>query len=444
MTMTNFAPLTATIRSISSTKRSGFASGTNGNTINVKGLSDVACVGDFVRIVQGATHSVLGEVLTLTSEHICVLPEKGTGGISLNDRVDYVGSSDIAPDESWLGRIIDPFGRALDGRPLMRGLDARPVLADPPAAAKRGRLGERLETGMAAFNTYLPIVRGQRMGLFAGSGVGKSTLLANLSSGIEADFVVIALIGERGRELREFVEDTLGPEGLKRAVVIAATSDQSPMVRRRAAWTAMTVAEYLRDQGGHVLFLADSVTRFAEAHREIAAASGEASTARGFPPSTSQIIMSLCERAGPGPDGCGDITGVFSVLVSGSDMEEPLADIVRGVLDGHVVLDRQIAERGRFPAVDILRSVSRSLPNAASDDENQILASTRELMATYAEAELMIQAGLYSSGTDPKIDSAVDARPKLEALLAMGDGITTSESFKRLADILKGPRRIVA
>lgn len=444
MTMTNFAPLTATVRSISSLTRSGFASGTSGNIINVKGLSDIARVGDFVRIHHGTSGSDLGEVLTLASDHICILPEKGTAGISLNDRVDYVGASDISPDKSWLGRIIDPFGRPLDGRPLMAGADSRPVLGDPPAAAERRRLGGRLETGIAAFNTYLPIVQGQRVGLFSGSGVGKSTLLASLSKGIEADFVVIALIGERGRELREFVEDTLGAEGLKRSIVIAATSDQSPMVRRRAAWTAMAVAEYLRDQGGHVLFLADSVTRFAEAHREIAASSGEAASARGFPPSTSQMIMSLCERAGPGPEGSGDITGVFSVLVSGSDMEEPLADIVRGVLDGHVVLDRQIAERGRFPAIDILRSVSRSLPGAANADENQILSATRELMATYAEAELMIQAGLYSPGSDAKIDGAIEARPKLEALLAMCDGITIEQSFKRLSTILKGPRRIVA
>ena len=437
MTMTSFAPLTATVKSLTSITKSGFASGTGGNMINVKGLSDVARVGDFVRISPGKDETVLGEVLSLTPEHICVLPEKGTSGLSLNDRVDYLGTADIAPDKSWLGRIIDPFGRPLDDAPLMKGAQLRSVLANPPAAAQRGRLGPRLETGIAAFNTFLPIVRGQRVGLFAGSGVGKSTLLANLSKGIDADFVVIALIGERGRELREFVEDTLGPEGLKKACIIAATSDQSPMVRRRAAWTAMAVAEYFRDHGGHVLFLADSVTRFAEAHREIAVAAGEAASARNFPPSTSQMIMSLCERAGPGIEGTGDISAVLSVLVSGSDMDEPIADIVRGVLDGHVVLDRQIAERGRFPAIDVLRSVSRSLPNAASDIENTALMKARDLMSRYAEAELMIQAGLYSDGNDPLIDAAIEARPKLEAVLAAGNGITTEDSFKRLTKAIK-------
>lgn len=437
MTMTSFAPLTATVKSLSAITRTGFASGTDGNIINVKGLSDLARVGDFVRIMPGKGDAILGEVLSLTPDHICILPEKGTSGLSLNDRVDYIGTSDIAPDKSWLGRIIDPFGRPLDEKPLMKGAEIRPVLASPPPAAQRGRLGPRLETGIAACNTFLPIVQGQRMGLFAGSGVGKSTLLANLSKGIEADFVVIALIGERGRELREFVEDTLGPEGLKKACIIAATSDQSPMVRRRAAWTAMAVAEYFRDQGGHVLFLADSVTRFAEAHREIAVASGEASTARNFPPSTSQMIMSLCERAGPGPDGAGDISAVFSVLVSGSDMEEPIADIVRGVLDGHIVLDRQIAERGRFPAIDVLRSVSRSLPNAASDAENATLSKARDLMSRYADAELMVQAGLYVEGSDPLIDAAIEARPKLEAFLASPGLIDVETSFKRLEKATK-------
>jgi flagellum-specific ATP synthase len=428
------------VKALSPITNSGFASGTGGNIINVKGLSGVARVGDFVRITSGVDVSVLGEVLTLTPDHICVLPENGTSGLSLSDRVDYVGASDIAPDKSWLGRIIDPFGRPLDNRPLMKGAELRSVLASPPPAAQRSRLGDRLETGIAACNTFLPLVRGQRMGLFAGSGVGKSTLLANLSKGIEADFVVIALIGERGRELREFVEDTLGPEGLKKACIIAATSDQSPMVRRRAAWTAMAVAEYFRDQGGHVLFLADSVTRFAEAHREIAVASGEAANARNFPPSTSQMIMSLCERAGPGPDGAGDISAIFSVLVSGSDMDEPIADIVRGVLDGHIVLDRQIAERGRYPAIDILRSVSRSLPNAASDSENALLSRARELMSRYSEAELMIQAGLYTEGSDPSIDAAIEARPKLEALLSATSDSDVEASFRRLVKAVR-PRR---
>jgi flagellum-specific ATP synthase len=285
---------------------------------------------------------------------------------------------------------------------------------------------------LAVFNTLLPIVRGQRVGLFAGSGVGKSTLLAKLATGLRADMVVIAMIGERSREVREFVERVLGPEGMKRAVIVAATSDQSPLVRRRCAWTAMAVAEHFRDKGLHVLFLADSITRFAEAHREVALAMGETGSLQGYPPSTGHLITSLCERAGPGAGESGDMTAVFSVLVAGSDMEEPIADILRGVLDGHVVLDRKIAERGRFPSIDLLRSVSRALPVAASPSENELLAKARKLMGTFDRSEMMIQAGLYSQGSDANIDAAIDCWPKLDAFLAEAELHSIDASFERL------------
>jgi flagellum-specific ATP synthase len=223
---------------------------------------------------------------------------------------------------------------------------------------------------------------------------------------------------------------------MKRSVIIAATSDQSPLIRRRCAWAAMSVAEHFRDQGQHVLFLADSVTRFAEAHREVALAAGEEASLRGYPPSVAHMIMSLAERAGPGPQGSGDITGIFSVLVPGSDMEEPVADILRGALDGHVVLDRKIAERGRYPAVDLLRSVSRSLPGAATDPENVLIAEARKLLGAYDRAELMIQAGLYVSGSDPLIDRAIMVWPALDGFLSEDapDGI--EGSFRRLSACL--------
>ena len=290
------------------------------------------------------------------------------------------------------------------------------------------------------FDTLLPIVRGQRIGLFAGSGVGKSTLLSALARGVTADVVVIAIVGERGRELREFVETTLGPEGMARAVIVAATSDQSPLMRRRCAWAAMAVAEHFRDEGRHVLFLADSITRFAEAHREIALASGEAPSYRGFPPSTSQIIMALAERSGPGPEGAGDISAIFSVLVAGSDMEEPVADILRGVLDGHVVLDRAIAERGRFPAVDVLRSVSRSLPHAATAAENALIGRARAALGLYAESELMIKAGLYAPGSDPRLDEAVRMQPALDGFVAL-QSPDSGHSFRLLEDVLANRAR---
>lgn len=307
----------------------------------------------------------------------------------------------------------------------------------PPQAALRRRLGKRLATGTAVFDTCLPLVRGQRIGLFAGSGVGKTSLLGRFAQSVDADVVVIGLVGERGRELREFTEAVLGHQGMARSVIVAATSDQPPLLRRRAAWTATAVAEYFRDSGLHVLLLIDSVTRFAEAHRELALMSGEAASMRGFPPSVSGQIMALAERAGPGAGTAGDITAVFTVLVAGSDMDEPVADILRGSLDGHVVMDRKIAERGRFPAVDLLRSVSRSLPQAASAAENALIADARRLLGVYDSAELMIQAGLYAKGSDPEIDRAIRIWPRLDAFLAEPAPMGIESSFSRLAEVLK-------
>lgn len=402
-------------------------------TVRVTGLEARARQGDRVEIDGGLG----GEVLQLTRDGMTVLTDGAPDGLAIGAEVVLLGQAGIAPDDSWIGRIIDPFGRPLDGRPLFRGAQMRDLRAAAPAAASRRRLGDRLSTGVAIFDTLLPLVRGQRIGLFAGSGVGKSSLLAKFARGVDADVVVIALVGERGRELREFTERVLGPAGMARSVVVTATSDQSALARRRCAWTAMAVAEHFRDQGLHVLFLADSVTRFAEAHREVALAAGESAALRGFPPSLSQAIMSLAERAGPGPEGVGDITAVFSVLVAGSDMEEPVADILRGVLDGHVVMDRKIAERGRFPAIDLLRSVSRSLPEAATGDENTLITEARRLLGAWDRAEMMIQAGLYAKGSDPVVDAAIRVWPALDAFLAEdapADGI--DGSFRRLAAAL--------
>ncbi|SDX24570.1 FliI/YscN family ATPase [Celeribacter indicus] len=400
--------------------------------LTVSGLSGIVALGDLVEIGHG-TQVRLGEVLQLDRTGVTILPDGGPDGLSIGDPVCHLGSNHIAPDETWIGRVIDPFGRPLDGRPILTGTRPRALRGTPLNPTARRPLGPRLESGLAVFNTLLPIVRGQRVGLFAGSGVGKSTLLARLASGIDADIVVIALVGERGREVRDFVDRVLGPAGMTRTVIVAATSDQSPMVRRRCAWAAMSVAEHFRDRGRQVLFLADSVTRFAEAHREVALAMGEAGSLRGFPPSTSHLITTLCERAGPGLGEQGDITAVFSVLVAGSDMEEPVADILRGVLDGHVVLDRQIAERGRFPAIDLLRSVSRALPQAASEAENEMIVRARRLLGVFDRAEMMVQAGLYSRGTDPLIDEAVETWPKLDAFLGHTEPEDSASSFARLA-----------
>ena len=430
-----FDPLVQEIGDLRLVSRIGRVQKLGPGTLAVAGLDDVALLGDRVAIhtVQGVTG---GEVVGLARSGATVLPDGPMEGAALGDAVELIGAASIAPDASWIGRIVDPYGRPLDGRPLFRGAAPRALRAGPPPAARRRRLGGRLATGTAVFDTLLPLVRGQRIGLFAGSGVGKSSLLGNFARGVEADLVVIALIGERGRELREFAERVLGPQGMARSIIVTATSDQPALTRRRCAWAAMAVAEHFRDLGLQVLLLADSVTRFAEAHREVAVASGEAASLRGFPPSTAHMIMALAERAGPGPEGAGDITAVFSVLVAGSDMEEPVADILRGVLDGHVVMDRAIAERGRFPAIDLLRSVSRSLPEAATPEENRLIGECRRYLAAYDRAEMMIQAGLYARGSDPVVDQAIRLWPALDGFLAEDSPDGVAASFRRLAACL--------
>jgi flagellum-specific ATP synthase len=410
---------------------------TRGATLLVQGLASRARLGDRVLVYPAEGPALAGEVLVLSHHGAEVLPDGPGEGTAVGDRVELLGRSGLAPDEAWIGRVIDPYGTPLDGRPLPRGQVLRSLRSPPPSPARRKRLGGRLATGLDAFNTLLPLVRGQRLGLFAGSGVGKTMLLGQFARGVEADVVVLALVGERGRELRDFVDDVLGPAGLRRSVVVAATSDRSPLARRRAALAAMTVAEHFRDGGAQVLLLCDSVTRFAEAHREIALAAGEAPSLRGFPPSTAHQIMQLAERAGPGAEGQGDITAIFTVLVAGSDMDEPVADILRGVLDGHVVLDRAIAERGRFPAVDLLRSVSRSLPAAATPGENAMIAEARRLMGAWERVETMVQAGLYAQGSDPLTDRAIRLWPRLDAFLS-GQGASVAESFARLRKVLDG------
>ena len=429
--------LVAHIADLSSVRPVGRVSQANGSALHVTGLTAHASIGDGLQVYRKRGAPLRGEVVQIMDDKLVMLAEAPPEGISINDRVALLSPGVIAPSSGWLGRIIDPAGRPLDGKPLLRGAIARRLLCPPPNAADRRPFGARLSTGLAVTNTVLPLVKGQRMGLFAGSGVGKSTLLGQFARHMTADIVVIAMIGERGSELRHFVDEVLGEEGLSRAVVVAATSDQSPLLRRRCALTAMAVAEHYRDEGKSVLFLADSITRFAEAHREVAVAAGEAPVLRGYPPSTTHLITSLCERAGPGAGSQGDITALFSVLVAGSDMDEPVADILRGVLDGHIVLDRSIAERGRFPAVDVLRSVSRSLPAAASKRENALIALTRKMLSLYDANAMMIRAGLYTHGSDPDIDKAIQLYPEIEAFLARIEPDDAQRSFSQLELIFR-------
>ncbi|MBB97795.1 MAG: flagellum-specific ATP synthase FliI [Rhodobacteraceae bacterium] len=429
--------LTARIGTLRGAFPMGHVTAVNGGLVDIVGLDDVAGIGDRVRIARRGGSALTAEVVGLGRDRVRALPDGPSTHISVGDSVRLTAAPVFAPDDSWIGRVVDPMGRPVDGMPLSQGVEPRDVEASPPPAAERRGLGARLNTGLAVFNTMLPIVRGQRIGLFAGSGVGKSQLMASFARQLEADVVVIALIGERGREVGHFVRDVLGAQGMARSVVVAASSDQSPVMRRRCAGAAMAVAEHFRDAGRQVLLLADSVTRFAEAHREIAVAAGEPPALRGYPPSTAAMIGGLCERAGTGAGGQGDITAVFSVLVPGSDMEEPVADMLRGVLDGHVVLSRSIAERGRYPAIDILQSVSRSLPDAASEDENAKIGEARRLLGAYQQAEVMIQSGLYSSGSDRFLDQAVRAWPELDAFIARAEAGDVASSFDRLNLILR-------
>ena len=428
--------LQATIPMLQASRWIGRISEIRGGVVVAKGLSHVAALGDQVQIIPKGGSRMRAEVLSLEHGCLTIFPDGELEGVRVDDKVELIGPSQISPDESWLGRIVDPYGNPLDGAPIMTGPRPRPLRGPAINPAQRRACGQRFETGLKVFNTLLPIVRGQRIGLFSGSGVGKSTLLGKLALGLQADIVVIAMIGERGRELREFVERILGRAGMARSVIVTATSDQSALARRQCAWAAMAVAEHFRDCGKQVLFLADSVTRLAEAHREVALSTGETGSLRGFPPSTAHLISHLCERAGPGAGSSGDITAVFTVLVAGSDMDEPVADMLRGVLDGHVVLDRKIAERGRFPAIDLLRSVSRALPHAASDQENEMIRQARALLGTYEKNELMIQAGLYAAGTDAGTDTAIEAWPRLDRFISESEPDTIEASFRALSNCL--------
>jgi flagellum-specific ATP synthase len=352
----------------------------------------------------------------------------------------------LAPAADWLGRVIDPLGRPLDGKgSLQTGRYCRQVRGTPPLATARARLGPRLDFGVRALNCFTACRQGQRLGLFSGSGIGKSTLLGMLARGAACDVAVLALVGERGREVREFIEDELGPDGLARSVVVVATSDAPPLLRREAAYTAMTVAEHFRDLGCSVLLLMDSITRFCLALREIGLTAGEPPATRGYPPSTFAELPRLLERAGPGIDGktapVGHITALFTVLVEGDDHNEPVADAVRGILDGHVVLDRRIAEGGRYPAIDVLRSLSRTAVGCCSAEENALAARARAILALHADMADMVRLGAYRAGSDPAVDEAVALAPRIEAVLRQGreEISSLSDGFTRLAAALEMP-----
>ena len=419
----------------------GTVRASDGTTVELGGLVRFARVGDLVRLADSGGRAVSGEVIAVGDTGTRAMLMGPASGIVAGQRAELDSLADPRPSDAWLGHVIDAFGRCADGRAAPEGDREAALCNPPPSAGRRRGIGAPVFTGLAVLDTMLPLCRGQRLGVFAGAGVGKSRLLADMARRLDADVVVIGLIGERGREVGDFAR-LLGTEGMARSVVIAATSEQSALVKRRAARLTLATAEYFRDRGLHVLCLFDSLTRYAEAHREIALAAGEAPALRAFPPSTTPALAALCERAGPGASGDagGDITAIFTVLVAGSDMDEPVADMVRGILDGHVVLEREIAERGRFPAIDLRRSVSRSAPAAWTDGEAKLAARARALIATYEEQAPMIQVGLYTAGADARLDEAVRLWPELDAFVgAPSPGGGRAASFDRLASILDAP-----
>jgi len=413
-----------------------------GLLVECSGLQGALSIGGRCGIpVRGRDDHVVCEVVGFREDRALLMPFGSLEGVSLGSKVVVLGPQTVVyPHEAWLGRVINAFGEPVDGRgPLGGGHTAFRLRNEPPPAHARKRVGGKLDLGVRAINTFLTCCRGQRMGIFSGSGIGKSVLLSMMARHTASDVTVIGLVGERGREVQEFLEDDLGEEGLARSVVVVATSDESALMRRQAAFMTLTVAEYFRDSGLDVLCLMDSVTRFAMAQREIGLAAGEPPASKGYTPSVFAELPKLLERAGPGV-GAGSITGLFTVLVEGDDHNEPVADAVRGILDGHIVMERSIAERGRYPAVNVLRSVSRTLPNCNSTEENALITRAKRLMATYADMEEMIRLGAYRKGTDPEVDRAIHYNPALEAFLsqAPGEGATLADGYAALAEILDG------
>ena len=419
--------------------------GASALSVEIAGLTQHLAVGARLHLLAPKQPPLLVEVVGIRGDLVQAAPFGVARGIGAGTVARVViGSMQtqgaLAPADGWLGRIIDPLGRPLDGQgDLVAGATARRVRAAPPPATERARLGPRIDLGVAVLNCFTTCRTGQRLGLFAGSGIGKSTLLAMLARHTACDVAVLALVGERGREVREFLEDDLGAEGLRQAVAVVATSDAPPLLRREAAYAAMAVAEHFRDQGRSVLLLMDSVTRFCLSLREIGLASGEPPATRGYPPSVFAELPMLLERAGPGqimPDGrAGHITALFTVLVEGDDHDEPVADAVRGILDGHVVLDRRIAEGGRFPAVDVLRSLSRAASGCLEPEQAALVRRARALLAIHADMTDMVRLGAYKAGADPAVDEAVRIGPALHAMLtqAPGERCSFHEAFARLA-----------
>jgi flagellum-specific ATP synthase len=403
----------------------------------VTGLSRHVRLGEFVAH-KSATGIHLGEVVRVEPDLTYVCPIEPGEPIAIHDTVIRKGAFRISPAGSWCGRTINSLCEPIDGLgPIPEGLGRRSISNTAPPSMTRRRVETGFKTGVRAIDIFSPLCLGQRLGIFAGSGVGKSTLLSMLARADAFDKVVIALVGERGREVREFIEDTLG-ENMKKSIAVVATSDESPMLRKMAPLTAVTIAEHFRDKGENVLLIVDSVTRFAHAIREVATASGEPPIARGYPASVFTELPRLLERAGPGPEGTGTITAIISILVDGDNHNDPIADSTRGILDGHIVLQRSLAEEGRYPPVDPLASISRLARKAWTPDQEKLVSRLKTLIHRFEETRDLRLIGGYRQGADPDLDMAVKQVPIIYDVLKQSPGDANShDAFADLAGALK-------
>ena len=421
----------------------GQVSSVLGMLIEVSGVEGLISIGDRCIIKARTGRHVTCEVVGFRNNNARVLPFGTLEGIGLGCKVEICNQRPaIYPNFSWLGRVVNGLGEPLDGKgPLLNGNQPYALQNSPPPAHYRERIGEKIDLGVRVMNTFLTVCKGQRLGIFSGSGVGKSILLSMMARHTNADVNVIGLIGERGREAKEFIEDDLGEEGLKRSVVVLATSDEPPLIRRQAAFLTMTLSEYFRNERKDVLCLMDSVTRFAMAQREISLSAGEPPATRGYTPTVFAELPRLLERAGQGTVEQGSVTGLFTVLVEGDDHNEPISDAVRGILDGHVVLERSIADRGRFPAVNVLRSISRTMPDCNTKEQNAIIDRAKQLVSTYEDMSELIRLGAYRQGSDPRVDEAIHYFPSIEEFLKQGkeDRSDIESSYLQLADRLDLP-----
>lgn len=414
-----------------------------GLLIECSGIEQGLSVGARCHVQTKTGRDVVCEVIGFRNSKALLMPFGSLEGVGPGSRVRVTDAeSSIYPSEAWLGRVVDAMGEPIDNKgPLLKGREAYLLRNTPDQAHMRQRVAGKVDLGVRALNTFLTTCRGQRLGIFSGSGVGKSVLMSMLARYSKPEVNVIGLIGERAREVQEFIEDDLGEEGMKRSVLVVATSSESALMRRQAAYTTMAIAEFFREQGKDVLCLMDSVTRFAMAQREIGLSAGEPPTSKGFTPTVFSELPMLLERAGPGMEGEGGITGLFSVLVEGDDTNEPISDAVRGILDGHIVLDRAIAQRGRFPAVNILKSISRMMPDCNTEEQNALVDRAKQLMATYDDMAEMIRLGAYRRGSDPLVDEAIKYREPLENFLRQrkDESSTLEEGYCELAEILGMP-----